>query len=40
MCKFITESKDYFVNDWKHQYYWALNILAIEGLKFMMNDEH
>lgn len=29
MCKFITESKEYFNNDWKQAYYWVLNILAI-----------
>lgn len=29
MCKFITESKEHFNNDWKQAYYWALNILAI-----------
>ncbi len=38
MCKFICESQDYFTYDYKKAYYWALNILAIEGLKFMMND--
>ncbi len=38
MCKFITESKNYFGNDWNTSYFWALNILAIEGLNFMMND--
>jgi hypothetical protein len=39
MCKFITESKKYFEDDWNLAYFWALNILAIEGLNFMISDE-
>jgi hypothetical protein len=40
MCKFITESKTHFGNDCNLAYFWALNILAIEGLNFIISDEH
>jgi hypothetical protein len=40
VCRFIAETKTKFEEDWALAYYWALKILAIEGLKFMMNDLH
>ena len=38
VCKFMSECQSDKLNEWESRYYWAVRILAIEGVNFMMGD--
>lgn len=38
ICKFMCECSLANLQTWQDRYYWALKILAIEGVNFMMAD--
>lgn len=38
ICKFMCECESENLRNWDDIYYWALRILAVEGVNFMMGD--
>lgn len=38
LCKFMSECESSRMTTWQTRYFWALRILAVEGVNFMMGD--